>query len=304
MDDAATPEAAGRGDAGHGARRALLTGGALAALAAGGALGAPPAEAAAGGAMRLGRSNSAGSGATTLQARSSASGFRVYQRGSGMGLHAEAESHHGLSGLTESQDSFGVLARNTGDRAGTGAALRAQGRRNPGLVADTDAQVRDVPAVAATGGDGSGVALLARGESYLDGDVLALRSWIGVLDPGGRLTYAPVVSAEQASHSAFGTVALDASGAAVVTLGADFEAAADMSTLAVCLTPNGVSMPDLYVSTSSTGFAVAGGVPGGKVCWVARAARLVLDVPSQGQAVSPQVTHGRRSRRLPGWKGY
>jgi hypothetical protein len=320
MDDVRTPEAGQDGtDAQHG-RRALFVAGAAAALGTAGwgtAAAAPATPAVPPPTLVLGRTNDAGRKSTKLEVSSTASGLRVYQSGTGMGIYAQAGREDGLSGTTLSRNAFGVHARAKISQAGSGAALRAEGRYNPGVVADTGAGVRNVPAAVLTGGAGAGIALLARGESYLDGDALALRSWVGVLDPQQKLSYAPVVSAEQACHTAPGTLALDATGSGTVVLAPLFVSAVAMDSLVVTLTARNTAMPGLYVRTTATGFTVAGGVADGAVFWSARADRLVLDITTasvdittasvpntatarQTDAVTPDH---RRSRTVLGWAG-
>ena len=264
-------------DGGAGGRRAVLIAGATAAFGAVGVVSAGGAEAAAR-PVYLGLNNDARNRSTTIRVASTASGFRVYQTGTGHGAYLEATRANGLGSSTGSSRHHGVHARNTSNMRGAGGAVRAS-------IAATRAQVtprpvKNVPAVKATGGAGAGVALLAEGESYLDGDALALRSWVGVLDDRGRLAYAPLVSGEQACHTAHGLVVLDAEGTREVSLGAAFVAAADLSTLAVSLTPRGKAMPDLWADPTSSGFVVGGGRPWGRVFWMAFADRYVLDLGS------------------------
>src|SRR3954470_488593 len=251
-------------------RRGLLVGGASAALGAVAvALGAGRAEAAGPAPMLVGRSNNAGSAGTGLTAGVARTALTIAQRGAGLGLSvtSAATAVLGAAGLGTA---WGVWGRNTATRASTGGGVRAEGRKNAGLLADTTAQ--DVPAVVAIGGDGTGVAQVATGQSYLDGDALALRAWTGVLGTdGAHVAYAPLVSAESAGHVASGTATLDASGSLVVALPATFTAACDTSTLAVTLTPVGAPMPALFVSYRAAsgggagydGFTVSGGTGGG-----------------------------------------
>jgi hypothetical protein len=200
--------------------------------------------------------------------------------------------------------------------------VRAEGRKNAGLFADTTAQ--DVPAVVAIGGNGTGVAQVATGQSYLDGDALALRAWTGVLAADGtHVAYAPLVSGEAATHAATGNGTLDASGGLTVTLPATFTAACDTATLVVTLTPVDAAMPGLFVSyqAAADGFTISGGASGGTVAWAAWATRRTVDLQktgagsvAQGQAApddrpaTPQGAPGpasealrisRRSLRLP-----
>jgi hypothetical protein len=270
-------------------RRALLVGGASAALGAAAlALGQDTAEAAGPAPMLLGRGNNAGRSSTGLTATAARTAWVLVQRGAGLGMSvtSAATAVLGAAGLGTA---WGVWGRNTATRASTGGGVRAEGRKNAGLLADTTAQ--DVPAVVAIGGDGTGVAQVATGQSYLDGDALALRAWTGVLGTdGAHVAYAPLVSAESAGHLAAGTATLDASGSLVVALPATFIAACDTSTLAVTLTPVAAAMPALFVTYRAAsgggydGFTVSGGTGGGSVAWTAWATRRAVDLGRTGAA--------------------
>ncbi len=265
-------------------RRRLLLGG-LAASAGAGLTTAPQAEAATVPPVLLGRSNTAGSRSTSLTATAGGVAWRVVQRGAGIGaaVHAQATALLGISALSSGWALHGSAAAT---RTGTGGAVRAQGRRNAGLLADTT--VQDVPAVVAIGGDGSGVAQVATGQSYLDGDAMALRSWTGVLAADGlRVSYAPVLSGEGALHTAAGNVVLDGAGAAVVALPATFTAACDTAGLVVTLTAVDTAMPGLSVAYRQQegaaagvrdAFTVSGGASGGTVAWTAWAPRRAVDL--------------------------
>src|SRR3954454_1496046 len=270
-------------------RRALLVGGASAALGATAlALGQDTAQAAGPAPLLLGRGNNAGKSSTGLTATAARTAWVLVQRGAGLGMSvtSAATAVLGAAGLGSA---WGVWGRNTATRAGTGGGVRAEGRKNAGLLADTTAQ--DVPAVVAIGGDGTGGAQVATGQSYLDGDALALRAWTGVLGTdGAHVAYAPLVSAESAGHLAAGTATLDASGSLVVALPATFIAACDTSTLAVTLTPVASSMPALFVTYRAAsgggydGFTVSGGTGGGSVAWTAWATRRAVDLGRTGAA--------------------
>ncbi|MGZ4625408.1 MAG: hypothetical protein ACXV3S_03775 [Kineosporiaceae bacterium] len=267
-------------------RRRLLLGGASAVLGAAAVAAAEtPADAAGPAAVLLGRGNNAGGRGTGLTASAARAAWALVQRGAGLGMTVTSAAT-AILGAAALGSAWGVHGRNTATRTGTGGALRGEGRRNAGLLADTMAQ--NVPAVVAIGGDGTGVAQVATGQSYLDGDALALRAWTGVLDTdGSRVAYAPLVSAESALHTAAGTAALDASGAATAGLPTTFTAACDMTTLTVVLTPLGAAMPGLFVSYRQKagaatgvfdGFTVGGGTPSGSVAWTAWAARSRVDL--------------------------
>jgi hypothetical protein len=270
-------------------RRGLLVGGASAALGAVAvALGAGRAEAAGPAPLLVGRSNNAGSAGTSLTAAAARTALTIAQRGAGLGLSvtSAATAVLGAAGLGTA---WGVWGRSTATRAGTGGGVRAEGRRNAGLLADTTAS--DVPALVAIGGDGTGVAQVSTGQSYLDGDALALRAWTGVLAAdGAHVAYAPLVSAESAAHVTAGSGMLDGAGSLVVALPATFTAACDTSSLAVTVSPVGAAMPGLFVTYRAAsggaggfdGFTVSGGAAGGTVAWTAWATRRAVDLRRAG----------------------
>ncbi|MCI0581808.1 MAG: hypothetical protein L0227_02760 [Chloroflexi bacterium] len=125
-------------------RRALLVGalGGLAAAAAA-ALGRPaPAAAAAGSSLIIGsEANNAGTANTQLIANSNVVTFKLYQQGPGtalMGYTTTATgTTRGVYGRVDSPNGDGVQGRN-GGAAGTGAAVRAYGVNNDGVVGTTD----------------------------------------------------------------------------------------------------------------------------------------------------------------------
>jgi hypothetical protein len=132
-------------------RRALLTaalgglGGLLAAR-----LGAPsPAAAAAGDPLLIGNtSNTAGTANTSLITASTGTALLVTQNGPGTALRGSAvgpgsiagfftaANGTGISGVTATPNTYGIFGSNDG-AAGTGAAIRASGKNNNGLVATT-----------------------------------------------------------------------------------------------------------------------------------------------------------------------
>jgi hypothetical protein len=267
-------------------RRGLLVGGMSAALGTAAVVVAEaPADAAGAPPMLLGRGNAAGSRGTGLTATAARTAWSVVQRGAGMGASVSSAAT-ALLGAAALQTAWGLHGRNAATRTGTGGALRAEGRHNAGLLADTT--VQNVPAVVAIGGDGTGVAQVATGQSYLDGDALALRAWTGVqATDGAHVAYAPLVSAEAALHAAAGTATLDAAGAAVIALPSTFTVSCDMTTLSVTLTPVGAAMPGLFVTYRQKsgaiagvfdGFTISGGGSGGSVAWTACATRDPVDL--------------------------
>ena len=266
-------------------RRLLLTGATatLGAVAVG--VADSPADAAGPAPLLLGRGNNAGGHGTGLTASLARTAWVLVQRGAGLGMTVTSAATAVL-GAASLGSSWGLHGRNAATRTGTGGALRAEGRRNAGLLADTT--VQNVPAVVAIGGNGTGVAQVATGQSYLDGDALALRAWTGVqATDGTHVAYAPLVSAEAAVHTAAGTATLDTAGAGTVVLPSTFTVACDMTTLSVTLTPVGAAMPGLFATYRQRsgaaagtydGFTVSGGASGGSVAWAACATREDVDL--------------------------
>ena len=125
-------------------RRALLAGalGGLGALAATVIGGASRTQAAAGSPLILGsQANNAGTADTQVIANSGFVTFKLLQNGPGTGLMGYATplsgATRGVYGRSDSPDGDGVQARNAGT-AGTGAAIRAFGGNNDGVVGTSD----------------------------------------------------------------------------------------------------------------------------------------------------------------------
>ena len=162
-------------------RRAVLTGaiGTLVGLVAGGLSRPGPTAATAGAPLIIGsQTNNAGTADTQLIANSSVVTFKLYQQGPGTALMGYATpaggSTRGVYGRVDSPHGDGVQARNAG-AAGTGAALRAFGGANDGVVATTGsgsggAAVRASaagtgPAVSADATNGDGVTATTSGSA-------------------------------------------------------------------------------------------------------------------------------------------
>jgi hypothetical protein len=270
-------------------RRRLLLAGITAAVGAGSALVADSSAQAAGPPpLLLGRDNPTSTRTTSLTAASGRVIWQVVQRGAGVGaaVYAQATAFLGVSSLSSGWGVHGLAAAT---RTGTGGALRGEGRRNAGLLADTT--VQDVPAVVAIGGDGTGVAQVATGQSYFDGDALALRAWTGVLSEDGvHVAYAPALSGETSLHGAAGTATLQGDGTATVTLPGTFTAACDTASLVVSLTPVGAAMPGLFVTYQKDGFTISGGGGGGSVSWTAWAPRRAVQLQKAQTAAGRTAT--------------
>ncbi len=126
-------------------RLAGVAGAALAVFVAGIVTGA------AGGPIVMGASNSAGTTNTSLTTSSTGTAFYVTQSGTGtamransMGLNAIAGFYTsangpGISGVSANADKYAVYAGNDAGTTGTGAALRAAGQFNKGIIANSTA---------------------------------------------------------------------------------------------------------------------------------------------------------------------
>jgi hypothetical protein len=127
-------------------RLAGVAGAALAVLATGVVAGA------AGGAIIMGAANSAGTTNTSLATTSTGTAFLVTQNGSGTSFRASAlgagaiagfytsTSGPGVSGVTAGATQYGVYAANDAGTTNGGAALRASGQHNSGIVATSSQQ--------------------------------------------------------------------------------------------------------------------------------------------------------------------
>lgn len=262
------------------ARRSLLALGGVAGVGLAAVFTASPAQAKAGDPLKAGLTADAGTSGTGLKTKSTKAGLTITQSGSGTALQAKGEGlGHGVLASVTARSKNAVRAEQNStstDPSGYGAAVLALGQKNVGVRASTSSTVRSVPAVVATGAGGLGIALLATGSALMDGDVLALRSLVGVLDSGGELAYAHASSGDHATHTRHGATTLGADGRATVALGVKFTKTVEMGTLVVQLTPQGAAMSGLYCVPNATGFEIRGGAASGKVAWVAFADRLVL----------------------------
>jgi len=285
-DTTAPREPTGRG------RRAVLTAGTAAALGAVGVATARPAQAVSTALMT--ETTTAASAATALYATASGSAFTVYQKGSGNGSFLVSDTTIGFTGRTLAENSWGGLVQNAGSALGNGGALRVEGRQNVGVFADTSPGADTVPALMGVGGDEvNGMALYTKGANILDGDVYALRSFVGGVGADGKLAYWPTASGQRADHDLKGRTTLDSSGAGTVTLPAAYLRVVDATTLLVCLTPVGAAMPNLHVvaapTTGSSSFQISGGSAGGTVHYSVSGERIPVTVTSTASAAGTKV---------------
>jgi hypothetical protein len=109
---------------------------------------------AAGGNFILGQANSAGTSNTSLTTSSTGNALLVTQNGTGTAIRGSTGSGSGIagfftsgsgsgvSGVVANENSYGVYAGNDSANEGTGAAVRASGQQNEGVIAtssDTNA---------------------------------------------------------------------------------------------------------------------------------------------------------------------
>jgi hypothetical protein len=109
---------------------------------------------AAGGNFILGQANSAGTSNTSLTTSSTGNALLVTQNGTGTAIRGSTGSGSGIagfftsgsgsgvSGVVGNENSYGVYAGNDSANEGTGAAVRASGQQNEGIIAtsaDTNA---------------------------------------------------------------------------------------------------------------------------------------------------------------------
>ena len=105
---------------------------------------------AAGGNFILGQANSAGTSNTSLTTSSTGNALLVTQNGTGTAIRGSTGSGSGIagfftsgngsgvSGVVANENNYGVYAANDSLDEGTGAALRANGKQNPGVNATSD----------------------------------------------------------------------------------------------------------------------------------------------------------------------
>jgi len=153
-----------------------------------GSLGRPQAaEAAAGGSLVMGASNDAGTTNTDLATNSTGTGLYVHQNGSGTAVRGIANNGiagfftssngSGVSGVVANNTKYGVYGGNDALTHGTGAAIRANGEHNHGLVAttaDVDSYAIKATNTDPTTGSLAGVAIRAIAGGGTDDQIDAL----------------------------------------------------------------------------------------------------------------------------------
>ncbi|MFF4985620.1 hypothetical protein ACFY19_00445 [Streptosporangium saharense] len=252
--------------------------------------------------------------------------------GAGAGVRAVGNQQHGLVSATAAAGRWAVIAVNQGaqepaDQSTGGGVWAVGGPYGPGVQAEgADGVIGSATAPLGFGLVGhapadsaEGAALYAHGPSILQGFTAVDKG----LDTLGPVTYlenafliphpaAPDRYLQHAGvHSAErktlydGTVTLDAAGTATVILPSYVSVL--NSALCYQLTPIGAAAPSLHISQELAGdrFAIAGGAPGQKVCWMVtgvRKDRYAVDHPFRvevqaiGAALTARSERVRKSR--------
>ena len=168
-------------------RRAILVGaiGGLAGLVGSRLAWPDEADAAAGGKLVMGHANSAGTKNTSLSTTTnSGQALKVTQKGTGTALRGTAAKGVGVSGVTADPTKFGVDATNNAVPTGTGAAVRASGGNNFGLIATSTAVAINATSSGSNYGvigTGGYVGVRGNGTSY---GVIAVSDSIGAYSSG------------------------------------------------------------------------------------------------------------------------
>jgi hypothetical protein len=158
-----------------------------------GSLGRPlGADAAAGGSLVMGSANSAGTSSTSLTTASTGTALLVTQTGAGTALRGSATAVDGIagfftsangpgvSGVTANNTKYAVYGGNNAATTGSGAAMRAAGEQNHGLVATTaSASAHAIKAINTNAGTGSsaGAGIRALSGGGTDADIDGLGVW-------------------------------------------------------------------------------------------------------------------------------
>ena len=116
------------------------------------------------------------------------------------------------------------------------------------------------------------------------------------LDPENQYLYHYAVESPEVQNMYNGTIRLDATGAAVVTL-PDYFSAINTGDYRYSLTPIGAPMPNLYIAEEikDNAFAIAGGVADQKVSWMVHAQRndaWMSDHPASDVVTKPAEERG------------
>ena len=204
-------------------------------------------------------------------------------------MRGEGRQNHGVRGDTASADRYGVYGINSAAVGSTGAAVRAAGRKNVGVWADTTDD--NTPAVFAVGNNGTGVSLFAIGFADIEGSLFALDAQVGIVSGGlvgGSIVEAPVASGDTAWHVTSGTTDPLAAGDNEITLPVAYTDAADVAVARVFFTGRAASAANIYlVQTSPTSFTLGGATLGQVVDYVVVAPRLDVFQVSLAKAGQP-----------------
>jgi len=289
-------------------------------------------------------------GAATLGANTFA-GTQTISGGSGTGVYGASTTGTGVEGSTASITSYAGYFYNgggSGTSRGVGvAAFTGNGSSSDthpggmyykaagefsgpvGIIGATSPESTSGDAIHAVAGSASGLWALRATKSgggdyagYFAGNVYVLGNLSASgtkpfkidhpLDPANQYLYHYAVESPEVQNMYNGTIRLDATGAAVVTL-PDYFSAINTGDYCYSVTPIGAPMPNLYIAEEIKGntFTIAGGVAGQKVSWLVYAQRSdawlrdhpasdVVDKPPEerGTYVYPQAYGLPESRSL------
>jgi hypothetical protein len=148
--------------------------------------------------------------------------------------------------------------------------------------------------------DASGYGLYSAGNCHVAGTLSKSGGSFRIdhpLDPANRILQHSFVESPDMLNVYTGRVTADGTGTATVTLPNWF--AALNRDLRYQLTPVGAAMPDLHVKAElADGFAIAGAVPGGTVCWQLTGVRQDAWAEAHRIAVELDKPAGQRGRYL------
>ena len=289
-------------------------------------------------------------GAATLGANTFV-GTQTISGGSGTGVYGASTTGTGVEGSTASITSYAGYFYNgggSGTSRGVGvAAFTGNGSSSDthpggmyykaagefsgpvGIIGATSPESTSGDAIHAVAGSASGLWALRATKSgggdyagYFAGNVYVLGNLSASgtkpfkidhpLDPANQYLYHYAVESPEVQNMYNGTIRLDATGAAVVTL-PDYFSAINTGDYCYSVTPIGAPMPNLYIAEEIKGntFTIAGGVAGQKVSWLVYAQRSdawlrdhpasdVVDKPPEerGTYVYPQAYGLPESRSL------
>jgi hypothetical protein len=233
----------------------------------------------------------------------SGTGRAVY----GFASATSASAAYGVNGITWTSNGAGVWGRST---AGSGTAAGVDGDAfspNGFGVRGYNPTGIGVYGLTSTGKavlgeslDLSGYGLYSAGNCHVAGTLSKSGGSFRIdhpLDPANRILQHSFVESPEMLNVYTGRVTADETGTATVTL-PDWFGALNRD-LRYQLTPVGAAMPDLHLKAElADGFAIAGAVPGGTVCWQLTGVRQDAWAEAHRIAVELDKPAGQRGRYL------